>query len=279
MKNCKRILNRFLFLPGWLSIILIAVSAGGLAFVFIKRLEKTPLAYGVYVVSFYTLCVVCAWAFFVLPGWYKRVKNKIYGNKYGNKYMTDPAYKINVNLYRSFCINLLYVVFNIYSAFRYSTAWFFIFAVYYSIMAVMRFLMLRYVTKVGIGKNRLGELKRAVLCSYILVTVNLSLAGAVLMVVNFGRGFSYDGILIYVVAMYTFYITASAIVGIVKYRKYDSPVMSMAKFVSLASALFSMLTLETAMFSQFGGDTSLEVQKIMIISTGVGIALIVVSNQ
>ena len=97
------------------------------------------------------------------------------------------------------------------------------------------------------------------------------------MMVYFHRGFDYQGILIYVMALYTFYITTTAIIDMVKYKKYGSPVMTMSKVIKMAAALMSMLSLETAMFSQFGGDMSLEGQRIMIMATGAGIAVIVVA--
>ena len=97
------------------------------------------------------------------------------------------------------------------------------------------------------------------------------------MMVFFNRGFQYQGILIYVIALYTFYITTTTIIDMVKYRKYKSPVMSMTKVIKLASALFSMLFLETAMFAQFGADTPEEIKRIMIMLTGAGICVAVVS--
>ena len=53
-------------------------------------------------------------------------------------------------------------------------------------------------------------------------------------------------------AMYAFYNIITAVMNVVKYRKYRSPVMSAAKVVSLAATLVSMLSLETAMLTQFG---------------------------
>ena len=61
----------------------------------------------------------------------------------------------------------------------------------------------------------------------------------------------------------------------IKYRKLGSPVMSTSKIIKFAAALLSMLSLETAMFSQFGGDMSQEVQQLMIMLTGAGIAVTV----
>ena len=97
------------------------------------------------------------------------------------------------------------------------------------------------------------------------------------MMVFFERGFHYQGVLIYVIALYTFYITTIAIINMVKYRKYRSPILSITKVIQLASALFSMLFLETAMFAQFGADTSMETKRLMIMLTGAGISVTVVS--
>lgn len=128
-----------------------------------------------------------------------------------------------------------------------------------------------------IGDDHVGELKRARVCAYILMTVNLALAGAVLMMVYFDRGFQYQGFLIYVIAMYTFYITMTAIVDMIKYRKYKSPILSITKVIKMTSALFSMLFLETAMFAQFGTGTSSETKRIMIMLIGAGISIAVVT--
>ena len=277
MKEWKSICSRLLFPPLWLVIVLTVFSTVTLVAVFMEGWEATPIAYVVYVVSFYTLTVICFACWKTIPGYYKSIKGKVYDNKYANRYLTDVAFKTHVNLYRSLVINLIYVAVNAISGIVYSTFWFGIFAVYYAIMAIMRFLLVRYVNRNQIGKSRFEELKRSRLCAYILMTVNLVLSGAVLMMVYFNRGFQYQGFLIYVMAMYTFYITTTAIIDMVKYRKYNSPVMSISKIIKLASSLFSMLFLETAMFSQFGGDTSPEVQRIMIMATGGGISVIVVA--
>lgn len=248
-----------------------------LAGVFLKGWSTQPFAYAVYVFSFYTLTVVCVVCFRYFPGYYKNTKNKIYQNEHANRYFTDIAYKTRINLYLSLGINILYIAVNAVSAIVYKTWWFAIFAIYYGIMALMRFLLVRYVGKNSIGKSYAGELKRSRTCSYILMTVNVILSGVVLMMIYYDRGFNYRGYLIYVMAMYTFCITSVAIRDVIKYRKYNSPVMSVTKTIKLASSMFSMLFLETAMFSQFGQDTPKETKSIMIMATGAGICVIVVS--
>lgn len=273
----KQICRKWLVLPWWALLLLTAVSTVGLVMVFSRGWDEHPVAYVTYVLSFYTLTVDCIGAWGVVPGWLRKVKRKVYANQFGNRYMTDAAFKTQVSLYQSLLINLAYVAVNLLNMYWNRSAWFGILAFYYSILAGMRFLLVRYVRKNEIGTNLILELKRSRACAWILLTLNLVLSGAVLMILYQNRGFRYPGILIYVMAGYTFYITIHAVVDIVKYRKFGSPVMSTAKIISLCAAMVSMLSLETAMFSQFGGDMAPENRRIMVAATGAGVSAVVVS--
>ena len=273
----KKIVKKLLFPPAWLMAVLVIVSAAALIFVFVKGMEQSVPAYVVYGLAFYTLSVVSIFCVLVLPGQYSAIKQKIYNNPLGNRYMTDRVFRTNVSLSVSFVISMLYVGINIWSWYVLKSYWFMVLAVYYVIMAVMRFLLVRYVRIQKIGTSILGEWKRARICAYILLLINLSLSGAVLMILYQHRGYDYPGIMIYVMATYTFYALTMSIVDIVKYRKMGSPVMSTAKIVSLSAALVSLLNLETAMFAQFGADMAPQHQRIFIILTGAGVSITVVT--
>ena len=253
------------------------LCTAALVFIFLGGYEEHPLAYFAYVLSFYTLTVIVMRCIKTVPGQYKSAKKAVYDNPVGNRFMTDMKFRTHVTLYGSLAVNMLYVVVNIVSGAMYKTAWFYILAFYYGILAVMRFLLLRFVNRTGIGNDRYGELRRSRLCGVILLLINLSLSGAVLMILYQNKGYEYGGILIYVMAAYTFWITAIAIKNLIKYRKLGSPVMSMAKIISMAAALVSMLSLETAMFSAFGAEMSPENQKLMIMLTGAGVSIIIVT--
>ena len=189
--------------------------------------------------------------------------------------MTDKAFRTKVSLYISLGINLLYVALQGLQWHLFRSWWFVVLAAYYAVLAVMRFLLLRYVRTNEIGSSVLSEWKRSRVCATILMLVNLCLSGAVLMILYENKGYDYPGVLIYVMALYTFYSTINAIVQIIRYRKLGSPVMSTAKVIVLSAALVSMLNLETAMFSQFGADMAVESQRLMIILTGAGISIAV----
>lgn len=275
MEQKKRI--RLLKPPVWVMLLLIVLCTAALVFTFVDGYENHPLAYGTYVLSFYTLTVAVIYCAKVLPKQYRAAKKRVYAHPVGERFLTDVQYRTHVSLFGSLSINLLYVILNLVLGFLYHTAWFVVLAFYYIILAVMRFLLVRFANRIGIGNNRFQELRRSRLCGYILLTINLTLSSAVLMILYQNKGYEYNGILIYVMAAYTFYITTVAIVNLVRYRKLGSPVMSMAKIISMAAALVSMLSLETAMFSQFGTEMSPEKQRLMIALTGAGVSIVIVT--
>ena len=273
----KKLGKKLLFPPVWAMVLLTIASAYLLVMVFLKGWEEAPIAYGIYVLAFYTLTVVCVFCSMVLSKRYRQIRQKIYENPLGNRYMTDRVFRTKVSLYLSLGINLLYVGTNVWSWHLGHSWWFVVLSVYYAIMAVMRFLLVRYARCNTLGTSVLKEWKWSRACAYILLLTNLTLSGAVLMILFQNRGYDYPGVLIYVMALYTFYSTTHAIVDIIKYRKLGSPVMTTAKIVSLSSALVSMLNLETAMFAQFGAEMSLKDQRIMIAATGAGISVVVIT--
>ena len=84
------------------------------------------------------------------------------------------------------------------------------------------------------------------------------------------------GVLIYVAALYTFSALAVSLTGLIRFRKYKSPVLSVSRMINLTAALVSLLILETAMLSQFGGDMPLSMQNIFIAATGAGISIVII---
>ena len=132
----------------------------------------------------------------------------------------------------------------------------------------------RQIHRKPVGKDITAEFRRYRACGVILLLMNQALVGIIIYMVTQNRGFSYPGLMIYAMAMYTFYITISDVFNVVKYRNHGSPVISAAKTISLTAALVSMLSLETAMLAQFGSDET-EFRRIMLgISGGVVCAFV-----
>ena len=275
--NWKKTGYKLLFPPKWILFLFTVISTVTLSAVFIKGWETSPIAYAVYVLSFYTLTVDCAFFSIVFPKQYRHMKQKVDESKYGNRYKTDDDFHTHLWLYISLAFKVVYIGTNIVSYILYHSMWFAILAGYYGTLAIMLFLLLRYLQKNELGQNILGEWKRARLCSYILLSINFALSGAVLMILYQNKSFEYNGILIYAMAAYTFYITIRSIINVIKYRNNPSPVLKIRKVINLSAALVSMLALETAMFSQFGKDMLPEHKWIFVALTGAGVSIVVVT--
>lgn len=269
--------KKLLFPPAWLMAMLSVLSVAGLIAVFAGGWDAFPVSYGIYVLAFYTLCTVTVFCIAVLPGRYRQIRQKILANSLANRYFTDRAFRERISLYLALSVNILYVAVNLGSWYMLRSRWFVVLAVYYGIMVMMRFLLAGYVHNNALGANREKEWKRSRSCAYILLLINLSLSGAVLMILYRNRGYEYPGVTIYAMALYTFYAVIHAATETVKYRSQGNPVMTTAKTVSLSAALVSLLNLETAMFSRFGADMAPEKQRLMIILTGAGVSVSVIT--
>lgn len=87
-----------------------------------------------------------------------------------------------------------------------------------------------------------------------LFILNIPMGGMIILMVRTNSGFTYPGYLIYLSALYTFYIMTLSIVNLVKFRKMDSPILSAAKVLNFVSAMMSVLGLQTAMIARFSSE-------------------------
>lgn len=269
MERFKRILYRLLF-PGLAVVLISAIAAAALLIdIFAFAGEDSPIAYPAYLFSAYAMTIACARIAKNAKSAKAGLESAIHEIPLVHRYLTDVSFKLHVSLYLSLGLNILYAVMKFAYGVWYHSVWFGTLAVYYFLLAVMRFGLLRHANRNGFGQNIVGELKQYRICGLILMLMNTALTGVVILVVHKNEGFHYAGYLIYVMAMYAFYNIITAVMNVVKYRKYQSPVMSAAKVISLASALVCMLSLETAMLTQFDNGQNPETfRRIMTGSTG-----------
>ncbi|MDO4314317.1 MAG: hypothetical protein Q4C45_00975 [Oscillospiraceae bacterium] len=241
---------------------------------FSKGLEETPFAYASYVLSAYALVIACAYIAGGLRGNWKALLHR---NRYVHRYLTDIPFRTHVSLYMSLAVNLAFAAVKLFFGVRCRSVWFGTLAVYYIMLSLLRFLLLHSVRRNGIGTELVSEWLRYRLCGIILLLMNIVLAGVVILVVRKDEGFRYAGYLIYVAAMYAFYNVITAVRDVVKYRRYNSPVMAAAKTVKLAAALVSMLALETAMLARFNEEKGSAFQQVMTGVTGGCVCLLVLA--
>ena len=279
METFKKFLRRLLFPPP-LLIVIIAVPAFAAVIYVLAKEAGGPLAYLSYLASAYALTILGAG----IPNIVQSVRHwiachpltqKILSVPMGRRYVEDVKFRTEVSLGVGFTINLLYIVIKMVSGIYYRSAWFIALAVYYALLAVMRFLLLcRRRWPEGVARQEL-ELRRYWSCGIVLLFMNIALAGIVAFMVHQNRGYEYPGTLIYAMAAYSFYAVTIAAVNVIKFRRHGSPILSAAKAISLVAALVSILSLETAMLAQFGSEEEPLFRKVMTGATGGGVCAMV----
>lgn len=267
MKDWKQIGKRLLF-PGRAVLLAgVPLAAALLAYAFAVEGGEGIMSYVAFAFSSYMTVAVCA----CMPRLVREAIALAHRIPWLHRYMTDDHVRMHVSLYLSLGLNMLYAVMKLIVGACYRSVWFGTLGVYYALLTAMRFMLLRYVRRNVPGRAMASELKHFRLCGAVLIPMTIALTGVVILVIDRNEGFQYAGYLIYVAAMYAFYKVISAVVNLVKYRRYQSPVMSAAKAVSLAAALVSVFALETAMLSQFGQERDPLFRRIMTSATGAAI--------
>lgn len=274
----KKIFRKVFFLPP-VPTLLISVPSYGLVIYALAGENVNPvITYVAYFLSAYALIITVTGIAGLVRLIRQGIENhplvrKALGIPLVSRYLREDMFRAETALYQGFFINLLYAGIKMFSGILYRSIWLITLAVYYILLAVMRASLLHYVRKGG--KNTVSEWKRYRLCGIILLFMNVALTGIIVLVIHQNSGFEYPGMLIYVMAMYAFYAAVTAVWDVVKFRRYGRPVMSAAKVINLTAALVSMLSLETAMLTQFGAADDPTFRQIMTASTGAGISMTV----
>ena len=234
---------------------------------------ESVIAYISYVLATYTLTVWC----FKIPyliNFFKTFKNE---NKYARRWLDDERLRVNVSLYGSLSWGALYGIFQLWLGFYHRTFWFFSLGAYYICLAVMRYFLVSHTRRYAPGERMRTELVKYRACGWVFLVMNLALSLIVFFMLYWNRTFRHHMITAIAMAAYTFTAFAVAIVSMVKYKRYNSPVFSAAKAISFAAACVSMLTLTSTMLTTFNdGTMDPFAGKMMLGSVGVAVILVVI---
>lgn len=271
------ILKKIFKLPPIPTILIAVPSFVLVTYVLANNMNNSVISYVAYTLSAYAMVITITGMAEIIRLIRHGIENhpfvrKALGIPLLEKYFKEVEFRTETSLYQGLLINLLYVALKLGSGIYYRSIWFGSLAVYYFLLAVMRFSLLYHVR--NRKDDRVSEWKRYRFCGVILLFMNQALAAIVVIVIKQNKGFEYAGFLIYAMALYAFNAVITSVINVVKFRKYGSPVMSAAKVINLTAALVSMLSLETAMLAQFGEDDAM-FRQIMTSATGAGVCVIV----
>lgn len=271
MDKFNKILKKFLFPNLIFTIVLFPISMIILICSMIFLGSKSVVSYISYLFSFYSLLILCLKAP-IFINFFKKIKNE---NKYILRYREDVNLRINISLYGSLIINVIYSIFQLCLGIYHKSFWFYSMAIYYVLLSLLRFYLVKYTKKNKPRENLLIEYKRYHVCGWLMLLLNSAVTAIIFFIIYFGRTFYHHEITTITLAAYTFLTFSLAIYNFIKYRKFNSPVYSAAKSVTLVSACVSMMTLTTTMLTTFGSKDIMEFKKVLLTIVGIVVSLFI----
>lgn len=256
MERIKKIFIKIFNPSIWVTIFALVISFSLLFIVCFYDWFEFPLVCALYVLWAYTLIIFIT----RLVRLSKRIKKAIQSSdkkssKIIRRYKQDKYFHVMVGVAIGLIMSVFYVAFRLIMAIIYSSVWFYSLMGYYLVLSLLRGVILY-----ALLKKETNEVKIYRIIAWLLLLLNSTITGIMILTIKTNSGFSYPGYVIYVSAAYAFYSLISSIVNVIKFRKIGSPILSSAKVLGLVSALVSILALQTAMISQFGeGDESFRI--------------------
>ena len=272
--------NKFYFRP--ITIVLLIISTI-ILLVYSLSYDKAlnPIKYFSYLYSTFSLIVVLLnikrFYSYIKHGFlntniFKNTKKLLYKSKLIKKYFEDVSFKTLINLCFSAIINFSFIFIKFTNGILNKSVWFVSLALYYFLLTLIKIVLLNNLRKYD--KKKEYKIYRKV--GYFIMALNVALVIMIVQSVNSNVAVVYEGYIIYLTALYTFYLIISAIINVFIYKKYNSPILSSVKVINLLTASVSILMLQTTMIATFGKN-EFEFMRLMNALTGGVISIITLS--
>jgi len=252
--------------PG-LLILITALSAAGLCWVFLLGMTEHPVAYVIYPVS--------AWAVTALglrlPRIFGSFGKALRRNRVTNRILTDGEMMTAVMLYIDQAVNLIYGTLKIVTGLLYTSVWLITDGVYNIAQGGIQVFQIVQRKK---NLDLLHQWKSYRLSGVMILLMHLTMTGVVFQMIRDDHGAS-PGYLIFLTALFAFYKLIDSFIRVAKDRKHTAPVNSSVRMLKLSQAFFAMFSLQVAMFHEFGDG--FDAEGLMNSLTGGAVCLLVVS--
>ena len=165
----------------------------------------------------------------------------------------------------SLLFNMVYSAYHIVFGITTHSWWFFTIGIYYAILSIVRFVVLRHK-----GKKRFVIQFTGIM----LMVLSLSLVGTVILAFVKDRGTEFHLIVMLAIAVYAFTKITLATIKWIKARKSKSVKLITLRNISFADAFVSIFSLQRSMLVSFEGMSEMEI-RIMNVATGSAVCIIV----
>lgn len=248
--------KRFIHWAGWqkllfphplLVLLMTALSAAGLAWIFLNGMDQHPIAYFVYCLSFYSLVTLGA----LVPKLIGKVTALVHSSPRLEQALKDKELRFKLELYGEQILNFGYGIFKCAGAFLYRDAWMGTDGFYNLTQGIIQLVQILRRRK---NLNLKAQWKSYRLCGWLIFAMHLSTTGISFLMIREHMSEEYPGFMIFATAAFAFYKLISAFIDVAKDRKHTAPIDSSVRLLDLSQALFNLFSLQVAMLHVFGAD-------------------------
>ena len=168
----------------------------------------------------------------------------------GKETYRDQYARSRYILHFSLAANIAFALLELAEGLYFGSVWLIAIGAYYAVLGVMRFSLLRSIRSADAQQGKKAYFHTAIL----LNVLTLTMTGIFVQLIIDDQSFQYPGVLIYAMALWAFIKIILAVKNLIQRRKEEEPILAAARCLSFAAALMSILALQTALISQFGGD-------------------------
>lgn len=258
----------------------------------VKDLFIEPVKIAIYVlaaISFFSSCAM----------WFNMIRMLIKmiiipfteTNALAHRFTKDYSFSTIIMTLPGTLTNVIFAIVNAYIGLFMESAWAGSLAMYYMCLSLMRMIVIWYAKHLVFGEKyevigRDKEFKLQKACGIVLIITSLALAGAVIMLLYGKGGKHYSNILTIAIAAYTFYKLAISIKNMIKARKEKDALIIILRNIGHADALVSLLYLQTALFSAYGGGKEMVITMngitgicVIIATIALGFTMVIGANK
>ena len=164
--------------------------------------------------------------------------------RFYDSYKNDPWLRAATSTKMSAVINLFFVFYQAYNAYRRQSMWFGALSIYYAWLTFMRVNIVTYMqTLAADGREELRRYRQCGIWLLMLTAVVITMG---VIANRLGSRPSYPVHILVVSALFAFYNVTAAVVNLHKWRKLEDPLISASKALSLSCALVSLYSLQAA---------------------------------
>ncbi len=165
----------------------------------------------------------------------------------------------------SLLFNMVYSAYHIIFGITTHSWWFFTIGIYYTILGIVRFVVLRHKGKKHFIIRFTGIM---------LMLLSISLVGTVILAFVKDKGTEFHLIVMLAIAVYAFTKITLATIKWIKARKSNLVKLITLRNISFADAFVSIFSLQRSMLVSFEGMSEIEI-RIMNVATGSAVCIII----